>query len=158
MEQKILSPIDGNPDYCFESFDQATGITSYLDYNTGYTSNSMLGVDSEYVQQAEEKQPRLVTDLRIVDELRNLVWYPSVINIPLKGMIFPISVDDKKDWQWEVLPIREVTESEKEMYPLPDKSGGYFKTIVDIKGKKNFTKDRFMDALKEIGGVVEENE
>lgn len=153
MEQRILSPIDGNSEFCFESHDDATNITSYLDYNTGYTSNSRLVEDSDYVLDAERNQPKLVTELRVVDKLRNIVWYPSVINIPLKGMIFPMGTKD--DWCWEVMKIREVTQEEKEKYPKPDSEGEYFKTILDVKGKLNFTKDKFMDALKQIGGVVE---
>ena len=46
----------------------------------------------------------------------------------------------------------------KEKYPLPDKEGEYFKTIVDVNGKMNFEKDDFISALKEIGGVIEEDE
>lgn len=156
LEQKILSPIDGNSDYCFESEDKRTGITSYLDYATGYTSNSMLGIDSEYVKQAEKNQPKLVTELRVLDGLRNLVWYPSVINLPGRGMIFPMGTKD--EWAWEVMKVREVTEEEKEKYPKPDTEGEYFKTILDVKNKINFSKDKFMDALKEIGGVVELDE
>ena len=68
-------------------------------------------------------------------------------------MIFPMG--DKDNWQWEVMKVRDVTEEEKEKYPLPDKEGEYFKTILDVKGKLNFSNDKFMDALKEIGGVVD---
>jgi len=153
MEQKILSPINGNAEFCFQSTDEKTDITSYLDYETGYTSNSRLKIDSDYVLQAEANQPKLVTQLRIVDELRDIVWYPSVINIPLKGMIFPMGTDN--DWTWEVMKVREVAEEEKEKYPKPDKEGEFFKTILDVKGKVNFPKEEFMSALKEIGGVVE---
>ena len=156
LEQKILSPIDGNADYCFQSEHPATGVTSYLDYGTGYTSNSHLEIDSEYVEGAESNQPKLVTELRILDELRNLVWYPSVINIPMKGMIFPMGTKD--NWMWEVMKVREVTEDEKEKYPMPEKDGEFFKTILDVKGKINFPKDKFMNALKEIGGVVDLDE
>ena len=156
MEQKILSPVDGNTEYCFESQDEKTGIISYLDYNTGYTSNSKLLVDSEYVSDAEANQPKLVTDLRVVDKLRDIVWYPSVINIPLQGMIFPMGTLD--DWTWEVMKVRKVTEAEVEKYPIPEQSGKFFKTILDVKGKINFPKDEFMTALKEIGGVVELDE
>jgi len=156
MEHKILSPIDGNPDYCFQSNDPATGILSYLDYKTGYTSNSLLEVNSSYVEQAEANQPKLVTDLRVLDELRKLVWYPSVINIPMKGMIFPMGTTD--EWEWEVMKVREVTEDEKEKYPNPNQEGEFFKTILDVKGKINFAKDKFIDALKEIGGVVDLDE
>jgi len=156
LERKILSPIDGNPDYCFQSEDPNTGVTSYLDYGTGYTSNSHLAIDSEYVIQAEANQPKLVTELRVVDELRNLIWYPSVINIPMKGMIFPMGTVD--DWTWEVMTVREVTDEEKEKYPIPETDGEFFKTILDVKGKINFPKDKFMDALKKIGGVVDLDE
>lgn len=156
LEQKILSPIDGNIDYCFQSDNPATGIVSYLDYKTGYTSNSMLSKDSEYVEQAEANQPRLVTDLRVVDELRGLIWYPSVINIPMKGMIFPVGTQDK--WTWEVMKIRDVTDDEKAKYPVPNKDGEYFKTILDVKGKTNYPNGDFIEALKAIGGVVELDE
>jgi len=156
MEHKILSPVDGNPDYCFQSDDPATGITSYLDYGTGYTSNSTLEINSPYVEQAEANQPKLVTDLRVVDELRNIIWYPSVINIPMKGMIFPMG--NKDLWEWEVMKVREVTEEEVEKYPIPEQEGTFFKTILDVKGKVNFAKDKFMDALKEIGGVIDLDE
>jgi len=156
MEQKILSPVDGNTEYCFESTDENTGITSYLDYQTGYTSNSKLVIDSDYVTSAESNQPKLVTQLKILDKLRNIVWYPSVINIPLQGMIFPMGTED--NWTWEVMKVREVTEEEKEKYPLPDQQGEYFKTILDVKGKKNYPNTQFMEALKEIGGVVELDE
>ena len=156
MESKILSPINNNPDYCFQSEDPTTGITSYLDYQTGYTSNSKLQNNSDYVNDAESNQPKLVTELRVLDGLRDLIWYPSVINIPGQGMIFPMGT--KTEWEWEVMKVREVTEEEKESYPLPDKEGEFFKTILDVKGKINFPKDKFMDALKEIGGVVDQDE
>jgi len=156
MEQKILSPVNGNTEFCFQSDDSKTGITSYLDYDTGYTSNSKLEIDSEYVEQAESNQPKLVTDLRVEDHLRNLIWYPSVINIPGKGMIFPMGT--KQEWTWEVMRVREVTEEEKEQYPLPEGQEGFFKTILDVKGKINFDKQQFMEALKQIGGVVDIDE
>ncbi len=156
MEQKILSPIDGNTDYCFESLDDRNGVTSYLDYKTGYTSNSTLKLESDTVKRAEANQPKLVTELSVTDHLRNIVWYPSVINIPGKGMVFPMGTKD--DWTWEVMKVRDVTEEEKEKYPLPNKEGEFFKTILDVNGKKNYEKDNFMEALKEIGGVVELDE
>tara|TARA_R110001592_G_scaffold83283_1_gene246597 strand:+ start:898 stop:1377 length:480 start_codon:yes stop_codon:yes gene_type:complete len=156
LEQKILSPIDGNAEYCFESYDPNTDITSYLDYKTGYTSNSKLTVGSEYVEQAEKQQPKLVTDLKILDGLRKLVWYPSVINLPMQGMIFPMGTANK--WHWEVMKVRKVTDEEKEKYPVPEQEGEFFKTILDVKGKLDFEATKFMDALREIGGIVDLDE
>ena len=71
-------------------------------------------------------------------------------------MVFPMGTKD--DWTWEVMKVRDVTEEEKEKYPIPEKEGEFFKTILDVKGKKNYEKDNFMEALKEIGGVVELDE
>ena len=71
----------------------------------------------------------------------------------MQGMIFPMGSLSK--WHWEVMKVRDVTEEEKEKYPIPDNEGTFFKTILDVLGKKDFNKDNFMDALKEIGGVVE---
>jgi len=156
LEQKILSPINGNAEYCFESHNPTTDITSYLDYQTGYTSNSKLVVGSEYVEQAEKQQPKLVTDLKVLDGLRKLVWYPSVINLPMQGMIFPMGTID--EWHWEVMKVRKVTDEEKEKYPVPEQEGEFFKTILDVKGKLDFENDKFMDALKEIGGIVDLDE
>ena len=71
-------------------------------------------------------------------------------------MVFPMGTKD--DWTWEVMKVRDVTEEEKEKYPLPNKEGEFFKTILDVNGKKNYEKDNLMEALKEIGGVVELDE
>ena len=65
--------------------------------------------------------------------------------------------ENSEDWTLGSIDlVREVTEEEKEKYPIPEKDGEYFKTIVDVKGKKNFSKTDFISALKEIGGVVED--
>ena len=66
------------------------------------------------VKSAEANQPKLVTELRVEDQLRNIILYTSVINIPMKGMIFPMG--NKDNWQWEVMKVRPVTEEEKDAH------------------------------------------
>ncbi len=153
MEKRILSPIDGNLEYCFQEDDPKTGITSYLDYKTGFTSNSLLETGSEYVEKIEKGQPQIITDLKIEDELRNINWYPSVINVPTKGMVYPIGTSD--EWHWESIPVRDLDEQEQKEYPIPEQEGQFFKSILDIKQKASYQKERFMEALASIGGVVD---
>ncbi len=152
-EKRILSPVDGNLEYCFQEDNEATGVSSYLDYKTGYTSNSLLETDSEYVTGIEKTQPQIITELKIEDELRGINWYPSVINVPGKGMVYPIG--SRGDWKWESIPVRDLEEDEQKKYPIPDQEGKFFKTILDIKQKSSFDNNRFMEALASIGGVVD---
>jgi len=152
-EKKILSPVDGNLEYCFQEDNEETGISSYLDYKTGYTSNSLLETDSEYVNKIEKTQPEIITELKIEDELRNLNWYPSVINVPGKGMVYPIG--DRSEWKWESIPVRDLLEDEQKDYPIDGQEGKFFKTILDIKHKASYDNNRFMEALAAIGGVVD---
>ena len=135
MEQKILSPIDGNTDYCFESLDERNGVTSYLDYKTGFTSNSTLKAESDTVKKAEANQPKLVTELSVLDSLRNIVWYPSVINIPLKGMVFPMGTKD--NWSWEVMKV--LKRREKNIRSLIKKVN-FLKRFLMLKERKIMTK------------------
>ena len=152
-EKRILSPVDGNLEYCFQEDNEATGVSSYLDYKTGYTSNSLLETDSEYVTGIEKTQPQIITELKIEDELRGINWYPSVINVPGKGMVYPIG--NRGDRKWESIPVRDLEEDEQKEYPIPDQEGKFFKTILDIKQKSSFDNNRFMEALASIGGVVD---
>ena len=65
-EKRILSPIDGNLEYCFQEDNEKNGVSSYLDYKTGFTSNSLLITDSEYVTDIEKTQPEIITELKII--------------------------------------------------------------------------------------------
>ena len=152
-EKRILSPIDGNLEYCFQEDDPKSGVTSYLDYKTGYTSNSLLETDSEYIKKIEKEQPQIITDLKVADELRGINWYPSVINVPGKGMVYPMGTPE--EWHWESIPVRILEEEEQKDYPIPDQDNQFFKSILDVKQKGTYAKDRFLEALASIGGVVD---
>mgnify|MGYP006080896949 FL=1 len=152
-EKRILSPIDGNLEYCFQEDNEKNGVSSYLDYKTGFTSNSLLITDSEYITDLEKTQPAIITELKIEDELLGINWYPSVINVPGKGMVYPIG--NRDEWTWESIPVRELEDEEQKEYPIPEQEGKFFKSILDIKLKSTYKKDRFMEALASIGGVVD---
>ena len=53
------------------------------------TTNSNFALDSEHLETMVENNTELMNDLKVIDNDRGLVWYPSVINMGQKGVIYP---------------------------------------------------------------------
>ena len=60
----------------------------WMCFNCGYGSTSHMVKDSDFVKSSKEVLPELIKDLEFTDE-NDFVWYPSTINIPEKGILFP---------------------------------------------------------------------
>ena len=88
-----------------------------------------------------------MNDLKIVDEERGLVWYPSVINMGEKGIIYPDG--SITDWYWYYATIVDVPEDEREKYDGMEKR-------LDIENPQKFGQFEFMSACMAMG-VIEEN-
>ena len=120
---------------------------------SGYTSNTTMTLDSEVLKQALETTADLIKDLR-QDHVppgggEKLAWFPTVITMPEKGMIFPEPVE--KDWKWTVVKAIDIPEEEQEKYPDPNNPGTNYKKRMDMKNPKRFDKLCFMDAAEELG-------
>ena len=88
-------------------------------------SDSRYEKDSLQTIENEKTTPRLVTELKFHDTERDIIWYPSVINMGALGMIFPEG--NPKNWKWK------------------------YAKIVDIDNANTFDKDDFLSACKEMG-------
>ena len=117
-------------------------INSYLCWTCGFTTNDLLIDGSEFEKQNYEATAELIKDLKQVHD--GLAWYPKVINLQEKGMVFPDWNKRVKDWYW-------VTEDEKEKYPDPHNEGQFYKFRMDMANIKRYDKLCFMDAAEEIG-------
>ena len=133
---------------------------------SGYTSNTTMTLDSEVLKETLEYTADLIKDLR-QDHIppgggEKLAWFPTVIQMPDKGMIFPepikgsSTLEGKPDWKWTVVKSVPVLEEEKEKYPNPNKPGEYYKNRMDMKKPKRFDKLNFMDAAEELGMFTKE--
>ena len=125
------------------------GLTIYLCWTCGFTTNSELVEGSDFEKENFENTAELIRDLKQVHN--SLSWYPKVINIPHKGMIFPEWNRRTKDWYWAAVKAIPVTEEEKEKYPDPVKPGEFYKFKMDIPNMKRYDKMCFMDAAEKIG-------
>ena len=122
---------------------------------SGYTSNTTMTLDSEGLKQTLELTADLIKDLRQDHEPPGggevLAWFPTVITMPNKGMVFPEPVKGTKDWQWTCVKAIEIPEEEQNKYPDPRNPGTNYKFRMDMKGKKRYDKLCFMDAAEELG-------
>jgi len=129
-------------------------LENYLCVRCGYTTTSDMEVGSDTVEAAKKVSPKLVIDLSIADNVRNLVWFPSVINITGKGICYPDGVP--KDWKWIVAPYRLLTEEEKSAYLSKGESTEY-KWRLAIEKSTRFDSLDFQNALAFLGALVEKH-
>ena len=156
-DKLVISPVCGG-NACYESeFQTQDGIVkTWLCMTSGYTSNTTMTLDSEALKQTLELTADLIKDLRQDHEPPGggevLAWFPTVITMPEKGMIFPEPIKKgSKDWQWTVVKAIDIPEEEQEKYPDPTNPGTFYKKRMDMKNLKRYGKLEFMDAAEELG-------
>ena len=108
MESKTSCPCGLQSKNCFVEQTEVEDkpFESYICFECGMTSNSYLSFDSDKLEEYTENHSALMNDLRIMDEERGIVWFPSVINMGEKGIIYP---DGKiNDWHWHYAKVVDV--------------------------------------------------
>tara|TARA_B100000131_G_scaffold317469_1_gene359545 strand:+ start:1483 stop:1938 length:456 start_codon:yes stop_codon:yes gene_type:complete len=120
---------------------------SYICFQCGMTTNTHFAIDSEHLEKMTENNTQLMNDLKVIDEERGLVWFPSVVNMGEKGIIYP---DGKEhDWYWNYAPVVDVPEEERDQYDGHDKR-------LDIENPQKFGQFEFMEACIAMG-IIETN-
>lgn len=140
-------PVCGS-DACYHTEAKENDFESYMCFTCGYSTSTQMKEGEELVTQTRETAAELIKDLEIVKE--GFVWYPSVMNIPEQGIVFPDGTS-KENWQWASMKAVPVKEDEKEKYPMPGKKGEFYTHRLDNTTMKHFDKLCYMDALEEIG-------
>ena len=157
QDKLVNSPVcDSNA--CYESeFQTEDGIVkTWLCMTSGYTSNTTMTLDSEALKQTLELTADLIKDLRQDHEPPGggemLAWFPTVITMPEKGMIFPEPIkENPNNWQWTCVKAIPIPEEEQNKYPDPKNPGTFYKNRMDMKNPNHFDKLCFMDAAEELG-------
>ena len=77
--EKVISPFTGKK----RCFVQKMGEEeSYLCIDTGYTTNTTYAIGSKAIEDASAKAPKLINDLKYIDEERGVIWFPSIVQVP----------------------------------------------------------------------------
>lgn len=128
-------------------------IKTYFCYGCGFQTNSLMKEGETFYEEQAFILPELYKDLFSKDE-NELVWMPSMVNIPDKGMIFA-NGPSKEDWGWAAVKAVKVTEEEKTKYPIPGKKDQYYEWRMDMTTLQMFPEREFMEALSYIGVLPE---
>jgi len=150
MESRTSCPICKDlHDNCVVEKTEIDGLPfeSYICFECGMTSNSHFALDSEHLEKAAENNTDLMNDLKIIDEERGIVWFPSVINMGEKGIIYPDG--EIYDWKWHYASVVEVAEDEKEKYDGMEKR-------LDIENPQIFGQFEFKKACQAMGVVLDD--
>lgn len=126
-------------------------INLYWCYGCGFTSNTAMKTDSEFLKEQMEILPELYKSLMVEDDAGK-IWMPSMVNIPDKGMVFADG-SGSTNWRWAAVLATTVKEEEKEKFKL--KSGGYTEWKMDMSTIKHFNENDYMEALSYIGILPE---
>ena len=141
MERVIDCPVCYDADRCFE--DVQENFNSYLCFNCGFMSDSRYEIGSLNLIENLKSSPKLVQDLQVEDKQRNIVWFPAVINMGEKGLIFPEGRDEE-DYVWKYAQLVDVPEEEREKYDNYDRR-------LDVENAESFGQSGFLEACKTMG-------
>ena len=145
MEQKTNCPLcEDLHNNCFVETTEIDGkpFESYMCFGCGMTTNSYMAIDSDKLEELTKNNTQLMNDLKIMDEERGLIWFPSVVNMGEKGLIYPDGV--KTDWHWHYAKVIDVPEEQRKHYEGHDKR-------LDIENPEVFGQFEFMDACQAMG-------
>ena len=120
MEQKTKCPCDLDSKNCFVEQTEIEGkpFESYMCFSCGMTSNSYMAIDSDKLEELTKNNTQLMNDLKLMDEERGLIWFPSVVNMGEKGLIYPDG--GKTDWHWHYAKVIDVPEEESPAHHTPE--------------------------------------
>jgi hypothetical protein len=129
-------------DACYEHIIHSDYVINMC-YGCGFTTNTLMTDESEFLEEQVEVLPELYKDL-LYKDYENKYWMPSTINVPDKGMIF-INGKSTENWKWTAVKAVEILEEEKSKFP----EGNTHK--MDMSNAKEFEEKDFMEALSYIG-------
>jgi hypothetical protein len=122
----------------------------YFCYGCGFQANNIMTRDSEFLAQQMEVLPELYKELMGEDE-NGLIWIPSAINIPDKGMVFADGTNGS-NWAWGAVKATLMPEDEKAKFKAKGKEYDY---KMDMTTLRHFPEREFIEALTYIGVLPE---
>lgn len=159
-DKKITCSCCGSQN-CFEEeyLDEAISkmVQTWLCMNCGYSSSSLYKKQTGGLQEMLNTSPKLVIDLKKWDKKKEIYWFPSIITIMSKGMLFP---DGTKDfWQWNYIPVVKIKNKEREKYRIPGTKGNnkkcFLKQRFAMELTQTFEQDDFKEALRAMGAIID---
>lgn len=139
------SPFTGKKSVVVE---QTNGIETRICMDTGFTTNSEYTVGSSKIKEFEASTAELIRALRYEDTALKQYWYPTTVMFST-GIIYPIGSEE--NWEWSYAPIVDLSEEEKNDFPVPGKEGEYYETRLATELAENYPSYDFRAVCKRVG-------
>ena len=120
---------------------------AYMCFGCGMTTNSYYSLESEKLEEMVENNTQLMNDLKIIDDERGLIWFPSVVNMGERGLIYPDG--QVNDWHWYYANVVEIPEDDRKQYEGHERR-------LDVENAQKFGQFEFIDACQAMG-VIKDN-
>tara|TARA_Y100000310_G_C20557898_1_gene751499 strand:- start:724 stop:1161 length:438 start_codon:yes stop_codon:yes gene_type:complete len=140
MERVVTCAYCSDESRCFA--DKQDDYESFMCFNCGFMSDSRFTKDYTEMVEKEKAQPKLINQLKYFDEEREVYWYPSVVNMGRRGIIFPEG--DEKKWVWKYAKVVSVPIAEQDKYEGHD-------ARLDMENASSYNKYNFLQACKDMG-------
>ena len=141
-------------DACYDN-QESPNLINRMCYGCGFMTHNYMKEDSEFLQEQLEVLPELYKDLIFIDD-NGYHWMPSTVNLPDKGMVY-VNGKNTKEWKWTAVPTTEVSEEDKERFPIKGQPGKYHTHKMDHSLAKHFAERDYMEALDYIGVFKSKN-
>ena len=136
----IDCPICFDTHQCFEEVQET--FSSYLCFNYGFMSDSRYEIGGLKLMENLKKSPKLVRETKFEDKERNIVWFPSVINMGKLGMIYPEGKPE--EYVWKYARVVDIPENERHLYDNHTQR-------LDVENAQTFGQYEFMKACEQMG-------
>lgn len=151
---KITCPVDGMGNCFHERLEEGD---TYMSFDCGYASNEHYKIGSEAIENVLSKAPQLIKDLAFDDNARGIVWIPSVVQIPKKGIVFPDG-ESADRWGYRYAAEIDIPLDEQKEWPIEGKPGQTYKSRLDMENSIPYETHQFADAIANLGLVIDEVE
>ena len=140
MEKVITCPHCLDTDNCFEEVQE--NFSSYLCFSCGFMSDSRYEVGNIELIENLKKSPKLVRESQFEDKQRKIIWFPSVINMGVLGMIYPEG--STEEYVWKYAKVIDIPKEEQHKY-------NNYNQRLDVENAQTFEQNNFMGACKAMG-------
>ena len=146
-EIKIDCTICFDTHQCFEDTVENKEVKvfkSYMCFNCGYTTNSEYEWGSTGLKNAQLGATQLMNEIAFLYEDRNLMLFPSILNMGPIGIIYPEGT--KNNWPYKYAKVRELSEEEQK----EERYKGHSQ-ILDVDNATDYGQYDFLEACKDMG-------
>jgi hypothetical protein len=151
IKEEIIPCAKSGGDLCYKT-QVNPEVSTYMSLSCGFWTNSLMKEGSDFYKEQIETLPELYKELAWTDPETELIWLPTTINEPNKGMIFAYG-PNAQNWGWAA--VKAVEMEEEEFQKKFKRTGVNMKYKMDMTNMQMFHERDFIEALSAIGLLPE---